>query len=575
MSPRENRFRYSLRGLNSQLFFVVILPISILLIAITFGSFALHQDAMRDLVATRDQRTVNSSARALGEQLDHRKAVIQSIGIRSKDNLSQDDFLTSVEFLSDDFDAGIAIIGPTYDLLGFSARLEKWQEFEDEVIKYLDQSKSGQLITPRISDPFYIKGQDDIYSFVIFQANQNNPIIVGIFSVTKLARENLASILSYDNVGSVMLVDQNINMLYESGLQEAPEILLDYPGITEALRGETGTTYLDVEGGEHVIVYSPISTTNWALVIDEPWREITSPLLRYSESGSLILLPIVIFALIAIWFGTLKIIQPLRAFQAQAGMFTQGDFKAFNEPVGGIEEIQTLQTTFIGMAEEVEKAQQVLTRYLNVVTKGQEEERKRLARELHDDTLQSLIALNQRIMIARRVADNSDLQGSLTEIETMLGKTMQELRRLTRALRPIYLEDLGLVSALESLGLEMSESIGIPILFKLEGIERRLPDNIEIALYRITQEAISNISKHAGASKAKIAISYNDTNLLLQIEDDGEGFDPPKNLGELASIGHYGLLGIHERADLINADYQIQSESGHGTTVTIQVPFQS
>ncbi len=574
MSPRENRFRYSLRGLNSQLFFVVILPISILLIAITFGSFALHQDAMRDLVATRDQRTVNSSARALGEQLDHRKAVIQSIGIRSTDNLSQDDFLTSVEFLSDDFDAGIAIIGPTYDLLGFSARLEKWQEFEDEVIKYLDQSKSGQLITPRISDPFYIKGQDDIYSFVIYQANQNNPIIVGIFSVTKLARENLASILSYDNVGSVMLVDQNINMLYESGLQEVPETLLDYPGITEALRGETGTTYLDVEGGEHVIVYSPISTTNWALVIDEPWREITSPLLRYSESGSLILLPIVIFALIAIWFGTLKIIQPLRAFQTQARMFTQGDFKAFNEPVGGIEEIQTLQTTFIGMAEEVEKAQQVLTRYLNVVTKGQEEERKRLARELHDDTLQSLIALNQRIMIARRVADNSDLQGSLTEIETMLGKTMQELRRLTRALRPIYLEDLGLVSALESLGLEMSESIGIPILFKLEGIERRLPDNVEIALYRITQEAISNISKHAGASKAKIAISYNDTNLLLQIEDDGEGFDPPKNLGELASIGHYGLLGIHERADLINADYQIQSESGHGTTVTIQVPFQ-
>jgi len=529
---------------------------------------------MRDLVATRDQRTVNSSARALGEQLDHRKAVIQSIGIKSTDNLSQDDFLASVEFLSDDFDAGIAIIGPTYDLLGFSARLEKWQEFEDEVLKYLDQARSGQLITPRISDPFYIKGQDDIYSFVIFQANQNNPIIVGIFSVTKLARENLAGILSYDNAGSVMLVDQNINMLYESGLQEAPEILLDYPGITEALRGETGTTYLDVEGGEHVIVYSPISTTNWALVIDEPWREITSPLLRYSESGSLILLPIVIFALIAIWFGTLKIIQPLRAFQAQAGMFTQGDFKAFNEPVGGIEEIQTLQTTFIGMAEEVEKAQQVLTRYLNVVTKGQEEERKRLARELHDDTLQSLIALNQRIMIARRMADNGDLRGSLIEIETMLGKTMQELRRLTRALRPIYLEDLGLVSALESLGLEMSESIGIPILFKLEGIERRLPDNIEIALYRITQEAISNISKHAGASKAKIAISYNDTNLLLQIEDDGEGFDPPKNLGELASIGHYGLLGIHERADLINADYQIKSESGHGTTITIQVPFQ-
>lgn len=574
MSLRDNKFSYSLRGLNSQLFFVVILPISILLIAITFGSFALHQDAMRDLVATRDQRTVNSSARAVGEQLDHRKAVIQSIGIRTTDSLSQDDFLTSVEFLFDDFDAGIAVIGPTYDLIGFSARLETWQEFEGEVLDYLDQSDSGHLITPRISDPFYTKDPDEIFSFVIYQANQNNPIIVGLFSVTKLARENLAGILSHDNVGSVILVDQNLNMLYQSGIQEIPENLLDYPGINEALRGETGTTYLDVEGGEHVIVYSPISTTNWALVIDEPWREITSPLLRYSESGSLILLPIVIFALIALWFGTLKIIQPLRAFQTQAAMFTKGDFKAFNESVGGIEEIQTLQTTFIGMAEEVEKAQQVLTRYLNVVTKGQEEERKRLARELHDDTLQSLIALNQRIMIARRMADDGDQSGALTEIETMLGKTMQELRRLTRALRPIYLEDLGLVSALESLGHEMSESIGIPILFKSEGIERRLPDNVEIALYRITQEAISNISKHANASRAEIAISYNNTNLILKIGDDGVGFDSPKNLGELASIGHYGLLGIHERADLINADYQIHSEPGQGTIITVQVPFQ-
>jgi signal transduction histidine kinase len=556
------------------LFFVVIIPISILLIAITFGSFALHQDAMRDLVATRDQRTVDSSARALGEQLDHRKAVIQSIGIRTMDSLPQDDFLTSVEFLSDDFEAGIAVIGPVYNLIEFSASLGNWQEFETEVIEYLEQSDSGLLINPQISDPFYIKGQDEIFSFIIFQANQNNPIIVGLFSVTELARENLAGILSYDNVGAVLLVDQNINLLYESGLQEIPPNLLDYPGIIEALRGETGTTYLDVDGDEHVIVYSPISTTNWALIIDEPWREITSPLLRYSESGSLVLLPIVILALIALWFGTLKIIQPLKAFQAQAAKFTLGDFKAFNEPVGGIEEIQTLQTTFIGMAVEVEKAQQVLTRYLNVMTEGQEEERKRLARELHDDTLQSLIALNQRIMIAGRMADKSVLRGTLTEIETMLGKTMQELRRLTRALRPIYLEDLGLVSALESLGHEMSDMIGIPISFKFEGVERRLPDNVEIALYRITQEAISNISKHANASKAELTITYNDTNLLLKIGDNGVGFDPPKKLGELSSIGHYGLLGIHERADLLGADFQIQSDSRHGTTITVQVPFQ-
>ncbi|MEE8357718.1 MAG: sensor histidine kinase, partial [Anaerolineales bacterium] len=322
-----------------------------------------------------------------------------------------------------------------------------------------------------------------------------------------------------------------------------------------------------------VIVFSPVSPTNWALVIDEPWKEIASPLLRYSESGSLILLPIVVFALIAIWFGTLKIIQPLRAFQDQAELFTQGNYKAFNDPVGGIEEIQTLQTTFIDMAEEVENAQQVLTSYLNIVTKGQEEERKRLARELHDDTLQSLIALNQRIMLALRQDDHDELKGSLTEIETMLAKTMRELRRLTRALRPIYLEDLGLVSALESLALETSESVNIPIVFRSEGVERRLEDDVEIALYRISQEAISNISRHSQASKAELSIIYKDSDLKLEIIDNGIGFDPPKNPGDFSQMGHFGLLGIHERAVLINASLQIRSEPENGTAIVIQAPY--
>ncbi|MCJ7734037.1 MAG: sensor histidine kinase, partial [Anaerolineales bacterium] len=224
------------------------------------------------------------------------------------------------------------------------------------------------------------------------------------------------------------------------------------------------------------------------------------------------------------------------------------------------------------MAEEVEKAQQVLTRYLNILTKGQEDERKRLARELHDDTLQSLIALNQRIMIAQRQADPTERQSSLQEVENMLGKTMQELRRLTRALRPIYLEDLGLVSALESFALEISETTGIPITFRSEGEERRLSDTVEIALYRITQEAISNISRHSEATKAKLSITFYDSDLELRIEDNGIGFDPI-DPGDLSQMGHYGLLGIHERAALINASYDIQSEPKTGTKIIIQVPY--
>ncbi len=528
---------------------------------------------MRDLVATRDQRTVNSSARALAEQIEHRLSMIQSIATLATESFSQDEFFSTVDFLLDDYDAGLAVLSPAGDLIGYSGDIQTWGELKGDVLTIASRHKPDHQSLPQISEPFYNEQLNDIYTLVIYQSDKNSSIIIGLFSVTKLARENLAGILSYDNQGSVMLVDQNNYLLYKTGLLEVPGNLSVYPGVAEALRGETGTTYLDAEDGEHVIVFSPVSPTNWALVIDEPWKEIASPLLRYSESGSLILLPIVVFALIAIWFGTIKIIQPLRAFQDQAELFTQGNYQAFNNPVGGIEEIQTLQTTFVDMAEEVENAQQVLTSYLNIVTKGQEEERKRLARELHDDTLQSLIALNQRIMLARRQDDLDELKGSLTEIETMLAKTMQELRRLTRALRPIYLEDLGLVSALESLALETSESLNIPIVFKSAGVERRLDDNVEIALYRISQETISNISRHSQASKAELSITFREADLKLEITDNGTGFDPPQNPRDFSQMGHYGLLGIHERAVLINASLQIRSEIGNGTAIVIQAPY--
>lgn len=573
MAQNKKKPKYSLRGLNSQLFFFVILPISLLLIAITFGSFGLHQNAMRDLVAARDQRTVNSSARAMAEHIKHRKSVIQSIGFRSIDDFSLIDFFQSVEFLSEDFDVGIAVYDPSGELLGFSKDPKEWIDSEADIQGHLENLNNVIQTSPQVSDPFYSEDHGEYLSFVIFQDNPKAFVFVGVFSVTKLARENLSGTISSDNVGSVFLVDQNRNLIYKTGTQVVPGDHATIPGVDEALNGETGTIYLDADDGEHVIVYTPISETGWALVIEEPWREITSPLLRYSETGSLILLPIVIFGLIAVWFGTVKIIQPLNTFQRQAELFIEGDFQAFNDPVGGIEEIQTLQETFVAMAEEIEDAQRILTRYLNIVTKGQEDERKRLARELHDDTLQSLIALNQRIMMARRHSDAAELRGTLTEIESMLGKTMQELRRLTRALRPIYLEDLGLVSAIESLSVELSESYGIPINFTIEGTERRLPDNVEIALYRIVQEALSNINKHAQASRAEIDIVYQETELLLRIEDNGRGFNPPRNPRELSKIGHYGLLGIHERVDLINAEYDFQSELDKGTILSVRVPY--
>ena len=209
----------------------------------------MHQDAMRDLVAARDQRTVNSSARALGEQLDHRKTVIQSIGNQIPENLSQDEFLSSVAFLLDDFDGGLAVLTPEGKLISYSGPSSDWLDLSQEVADHLAQTRLEFISRSQISDPFYIKSRDDIYSVITYQSHSKSAIIVGVFSVTNLARENLAGILSYDNVGSVILVDQNKNLLYQAGFLNISGDLENFPGITEALLGESGTAFLDADDG--------------------------------------------------------------------------------------------------------------------------------------------------------------------------------------------------------------------------------------------------------------------------------------------------------------------------------------
>ncbi|NIW44979.1 MAG: hypothetical protein GWN14_01540 [candidate division Zixibacteria bacterium] len=574
MPGNQNKgIRITFSNLNTQLFFYVILPISILLLAITFGSVRLHQDAMRNLVGQRDQRTARSAAAAIREQLNHRSAAIQGIAVRANDETPPDEILSSVDFLLSDFNVGIAFYNSGGELVSFTGSNLLWNEISNQVNSLVSDLAPTVTDVPVFSAPFLGTSQNEYYALVLYQSNTKSLNAVGVFSVTNLARQTLSGILSFEKQGGVALVDQEENLLFRSGTLDLSHQPRSHPGVSEALLGESGTTYFMAEDGEHVVAFSPIPPTNWALIIEEPWDAVASPLLRYSETGSLVLVPIVVFALFALWFGTRMIIQPLNKFQHQAVSFTQGDYQAFKKPVGGITEIQTLQKTFVDMAEEVQNAQQTLKNFVGSITFGQEEERKRLARELHDETLQSLIALNQRVMLVMRQAEQAGVQNALGEIKSMVAQTIQELRRLTRALRPIYLEDLGLVAALETLAIETSETSKIPVQFIAEGDERRLPDHVEIAVFRISQEALSNIMRHSGASNAVMSIKFHPKEIILTISDNGKGFNPPSNLNDLSKIGHYGLLGIHERAELIGAHLNIISEFEQGTQLILQIPL--
>jgi len=323
---------------------------------------------------------------------------------------------------------------------------------------------------------------------------------------------------------------------------------------------------------EHVIAYSPVRLTGWALITEEAWQEVVSPSLQVTQMAPLALVPAFILALIALWFGARQIVRPLQRLESKAAALAWGDFDAIHKSVGGISEVQHLQMELTEMARKVQAAQEGLRDYIGAITSAQEEERMRLARELHDDTIQAVIALKQRVQLAQKSVKDQSARQSLTELGTLAERTIENLRRLTRALRPIYLEDLGLVTALEMLARETSQVNHLEVEFHQAGQERRLSREAELALYRIAQEALNNVAHHAQARHATLHIAF-DKDIKLEVTDDGVGFSVPKSPTDFAPSGHFGLLGMRERADLIGARLEVQSEAGRGTRLIVHAPF--
>ena len=330
-----------------------------------------------------------------------------------------------------------------------------------------------------------------------FNAGQN--LLVGGFSPARLFEAGLAGAIDPSQATALVLAQHGGQVLYSMGIQDPPGQVPAHPGIADALEGQSGINYFQAADGEHVVAFSPISVAGWALVIEEPWEKSASPFLSTTQAAPLVLLPVLVLAFIALWFGARRVIQPLQALENRAAALANGDFEAIQQPVGGISEIRQLQAELVDMAGKVKTAQESLHGYIGAMTAGTETERRSLARELHDDTIQSLIAINQRIQLTLPNARDDAERSALVELQGLAQEAMTDLRRMIRGLRPIYLEDLGLAAALRMLAQEVSQSSGLPVQFQETGSERRLEPAVELAFYRMAQEALSNSVRHAHA----------------------------------------------------------------------------
>ena len=222
---------------------------------------------------------------------------------------------------------------------------------------------------------------------------------------------------------------------------------------------------------------------------------------------------------------------------------------------------------------EQKRMQENLRFYLRQVTRAQEEERKRIAREIHDESVQSLASLAHKIeaITTEKWGLPKDVTHYLKGLWSETKSIMDGLRRFSHELRPGVLDQIGLVSALELLVEELGREQYISTSLEISGSERRLEPEIEVTLFRIAQEALSNIKRHSEAKKAAIKLLFTSRKVKLTVSDDGRGFQLPEVLGDLATEGKLGLVGMQERTRLLNGKFSIKSIVGKGTKVVVEV----
>ena len=229
-----------------------------------------------------------------------------------------------------------------------------------------------------------------------------------------------------------------------------------------------------------------------------------------------------------------------------------------------------LAETFAARAAlAVDLSERIARDSLRRVVEGQELERRRLARELHDETGQALTSILLGLKALEERSKDPASRAATEELRELVVSTLRDVRRLAVELRPSALDDFGLVAALERLAESFAEQTGISVDFQTALADERLPEEVETALYRIVQESLTNVVKHAQARRVSILLARKDGAVKAVVEDDGQGFDPAEQTDE-----GYGLMGMRERLALLGGRLEVESGHDGGTTIAAEVPVQ-
>jgi signal transduction histidine kinase len=367
--------------------------------------------------------------------------------------------------------------------------------------------------------------------------------------------------------------------IINDGVTTTTQERVNIHGFSEYVRNnETASrmVHLPNASDDVMVSVSPIPGTEYLVVQVEPWVQIIAPSINYQWLFAGLAFIGVFLSLYTLSLAIDRIINPIKTLAESATLTIPGSiFIPLQET--GPREIRTLINAFNKMVIRLAVQQKSLRQYSHTALLSQENERLRISHELHDGTLQDLIGLSQRVELCCQelTIDPKLAQERLDEIQNLLKHTLDDVRNISNALRPTVLEDLGLMIAIDALCKEMNQKKpGLHCEFIKTGIIRRLPADQELAIYRVVQEALTNIRKHVpDASKVSVEIEFDKDGIVTMISNNGSRFFSQDIQGYVKK-GHIGLAGMDERARLFGGNLTITSKPGAKTLITLKMPYE-
>jgi signal transduction histidine kinase len=379
-----------------------------------------------------------------------------------------------------------------------------------------------------------------------------------------------------------------LSVLRQGALGSGSASLLDEQG--RALINVGGATSAVATAGD-ILATGKLSAVPWQVRLRQPRGEALGPL-ETQRTRLLVIAPLLlVFVVLFSWGATHSVTEPLKALNRAAQRIADGDLQApvppqANDEVGQLgRSLETMRVALKKSVDDLTSGREALeqrvadrTRELRMLlskfVSAQEDERRRIARELHDETCQTVAALGMKLDVAAAAPSPEQTCERLKEARAFASRALAEVHALIYELRPAVLDDLGLFPAVRWLADHHLTPAGIDYRCDVSVPERNLSPEQQTTLFRAIQEAIRNVARHSGATQVLIQAEQQEAELVVEIEDDGHGFDPESASIPGPSGRGLGLLGLRERMSIIGGSVEIISSAEAGTRVVLRTPFE-